>query len=631
MVNNSINSYHCFSKRLELTMPCKICGEILLVGKNSDDTALWCPKCNGIEVLGRSEMIKLSAEELKKTSEDKNNLFRKYDKKSIIGSLCASLEAVSMERTTFRHICSISYALKNVLSKKAEVFGSKRMPYTDLQHLLQIYDFEFQEMYVNHSLINDGYVVGVIIPPDKISEYAMNQYHLRKTTKETVARFTEDWNFNRLIAVRYGLYSQNELLREHTGPKQWSPKSIYNDELNRIKYLFQFTVGTSKLSKDLKSNVDLIDGLKQLSEDLFYLFVPDFNIGELSGTIHTTSKSEIIESLSKAVSNPDEIYGRIINIEFPLIIEIENLCFVLPNTCAFYLQLLYSQKYENELNQEKSIWGDLFEELVFKTVELFGYNVINPLDNKPLLNFIIEDQNDQINGKARSFELDVAGFKDDSSIIVECKHWDIGSGFFKRRSIEKRKKELQAELKKFQHKIDLIKTDDKYSFLMTGKNLDAFLVTLHPEPIEQYGDIKIVSFNQFTPRRTEFSSDEKTELKMKKEEAFTERNYKNGKKLIGIDFTKMIVNPYGINHFRIEPENEFKSYVYVGDGIVNSFDHEELVIDTPCSMRVIVDLIEEDFAYLKSRKITKNCKVRYQIYTTDPLLSTYYLRFIRKI
>lgn len=610
-------------------MPCKTCGEILLIGKNSDDTALWCPKCNGIEVLDRSEMIKLSAENLKKASDDKKKLFFKYDKKSIIGAMCATLEAVSMAGNNFRHICSTSYAVKDILKKKAEAFGSKRMLYADLQQLNQIYDFEFQDMYVNHSLINEGYAVGVVIPSDKISEYAMNQDHLQKKTEETVLRFTEDWNFNRLVATRYGLYSQNDLLKQN-GPKQWSPKTIDNNELNRIKYLFQFTAGTSKLSKDLKLNVDMVDVLKQLSEDLYNLFVPDFN-GELSGTIHATKKSVIIESLSKAVSNPDKIYDRIVNIEFPLIIEIEDICFVLPNTCTFYRQLLYSQKYENELNQEKNIWGTRFEELVFKTVELFGYDTINPLDNKLLLNFIIEDQNDKINNKAKSFELDVAGFKDDCSVIVECKHWDIGSGFFKRRSIEKRKKELQAELKKFQHKIDLIKSDDKFNFLTKDKSLNAFLVTLHPEPIEQYGDIKVVPFNQFAPGEPEFSSYEKTELKMKKETVFTQRNYKNGKSMMGIDYTKMVLNPYGINHFRIEPENELKSYIYVGDGIVYNFDHDELVIDTPCSMPVIVDLIQEDFGYLKSRKIKKNSKVRYQIYTTDPLLATYYLRFITRV
>jgi hypothetical protein len=264
-------------------------------------------------------------------------------------------------------------------------------------------------------------------------------------------------------------------------------------------------------------------------------------------------------------------------------------------------------------------------------VELFGYNVINPSNNKPLLNFIIEDQNDKINNKAKRFELDIAGFKDDCSVIVECKHWDIGSGFFKRRSIEKRKKKFQAELKKFQHKIDLIKSDDKFNFLTKDKSLNAFLVTLHPEPIEQYGDIKVVPFSQFSPGEPEFSSYEKNELEMKKETVFAQRNYKNGKSMIGIDYTKMVLNPYGINHFRIEPENELKSYIYVGDGIVDSFDQDELVIDTPCSMPVIVDLIQEDFGYLKSRKIKKNCKVRYQIYTTDPLLATYYLRFITRL
>lgn len=610
-------------------MPCKICGEVLLVGKNSDDTALWCPKCDGIEVISKSEMIKLSGKHLAESSKDKNQLFEKYDQKSIIGSLCASLEAASMERTNFRHICSTSYAIRDVFKKKSETFGSKRIIHSDLQHLLQIYDFEFQEMHVTHSLINDGYVLGVIIPPDKISEYAMNQHHLQSKSEETVARFTEDWNYNRLIATRYGLFSQNDLLKQE-GPKQWSPKSIDNSEYNRIKYLFQFTAGTSKLSKDLKLNIDLIDALEQLNKDLLYLFTPN-STGKHSGTIHTASRFEIINSLAKIVSNPTKTYDRIVNIEFPLIIEIEDLCFMLPNTCDFYLSLLYSQKYESELNQQKNIWGTRFEQLVFTTVELFGYDVASPLDNQPLLNFIVEDKNDQINNKNRSFELDVAGFKDDCSVIVECKHWDIGYGFFKRRAIREREKELEKELNKFQHKIDLIKKDDKFDFLTKDKKLNAFFVTLHPEKIEQYGDIKVVPFNQFSPGEMESNSDEKIKIQIKEEIIFTQRKYKNRKMMVIADYTKMVLNPYGINKFRIEPENELKSYIYVGDGIVNHLDHEELVIDTPDSMRVIVDLVQEDFGYLKSRKIKKNCKVRYQIYTTDPLLSTYYLRLVRKL
>ena len=609
-------------------MPCKICGENLLIGKRLDDTALWCPKCNGIEVHDRSVLIELSAQELKRRSDDKKKILLKYNRISIVGSLCATLEAVSMEGTNFRNICSVSYAIKDILKKKDDEFGLQRLPYMDLQHLLHIYEFEFQEINVNHSLINDGYVVAVVIPPDKISEYAMNQSHLQMKTEETVLRFTEDWNYNRLIATRYGLYSQNDLSKEH-GPKQWSIKYIDNNELNRVKYLFQFTAGTSKLSKDLRSNVDLIDGLKQLVDDLLYLYTPDF-LGECSGTIHASSRSDIIESLTKVVPNPGEMYDILVNTEFPLVVEIGDVCFALPNACSFYLRLLYAQKYDNELNFEKNIWGTRFEELVFNVVDAYGYQTINPLDNKQLMNFIIEDKNDIINDKTRKYEFDVAGFKGDCSVIVECKHWDIGADFFRRRSVEKRKKDLLHELNKFQHKIDLIKTDDNFSFLTKDKTLNAFMVTLHPEPIEEYGDIKVVPYTQFTPGEPDFSSYEKTDMDMRSEPVFAQRKYRSGE-LIGIDYTKMVLNPYGINHFVIEPESEFNSYIYVGDGVVDYFDHDELVIDTPCSMRVTVDLVEEDFGYLKSRKIKKNSKVRYQIYTNDSLLATYYLRFIRKM
>lgn len=615
-------------------MPCKICGESLLIGKKSDNNALWCPKCNGIEVLDKDEMLKGSYEQLKSNSNEKNELLKEYSKKSIIGSLCASLEATSAVGNNFRDICSTSYAIRDILKKKSKVFGYKRIPFTDLQHLHQIYQFEFQEMCINHSLMHDDYVVEIRIPPNKISEFAMNSDDLCQKNEIIRGRFTEDWNFNKLVAIRYGLYSDRELSQEQSGPKQWSQKSIFNNELNRIKYLFQFAAGTSKLSNNLKSNVDLIDEIKQLHEDFFGSFIPTSLEGKKTqGNISPINKDDIIESFSKIVSNPHEIYDKIVNIEFPLIVEIEDLCFVLPNACNFYIQLLYAHKYEDKLIQEKNNWGTLLEELVFHTVKLFGYDVINPLNNETLLNFNVIDENDKINGRGRSFELDVAGFNNDNSVIVECKHWDIGYNFFKRRSIEKRKKELIKELEKFQHKIDLIKKDEKFDFMTKGKQLDAFLVSLHPEPIKQYGSIKVVSFNEFKPRKNKsyLSDISYQEPVFRKTHIFSKRHYKSGNELIGIDFTKMITNPYGINHFCIEPEDEFKSYIYIGDGIVGGFDHVELIIDTPINMQVIIDLVEEDFSYLKSHKIKKGRKVRYQIYTKDPLFSTYYLRFIRRL
>jgi hypothetical protein len=611
-------------------MPCNICGEKLLVGKGPDDAILWCPNCAGFKVLSKSETKNLSIAKIRENAELKTRLLLKYNKQSVIGALCATLETSCLNKDNFRHICSTSYAIKDVLKRKEDNFGFYvTMIDEDLQELLRIYDFEFHETYVNNSLINDDYIVGTIIPLDKLPEYAMNEKHLNAKSEEVVLRFTEDWSFNRLVATRYGLYSKNDFQKQE-GPRKWTQKTMYNSDLSRANYLFQFVAGTSKLSKDLKSNTNLIEVLEQLSNDFVYLFTPNF-IGGLSGVIHTVTKTVILDSISKVTSDPSIIYDKLVNLEFPLVIELKDTCFVLPNTCDFYLFLLYSRKYENELNHKKVEWGSFFEELVFKSVELFGYNMINPVDNKPLLNFIVEDSDDRINNKKRSFELDVAGFKDNCSIIIECKHWDIGADFFKRKAIEKREKELLIELKKFQHKINLLKKDDQFDFLTKREKLETYFVTLHPEKIEQYDDIKVVPFNQFYPSDVESESNTFSELEVKDEVIFTQRKYKNGNAALIIDFTRMILNPYGINHFRIDPDSELKSYIYIGDGIVDNYDQNELIIDTPNSMRVIVDLIEEDFAYLRSKKIKKKSKVRYQISTTDPLLSIYHLRLIRKL
>lgn len=462
----------------------------------------------------------------------------------------------------------------------------------------------------------------------------MNEYDLSEQRDITVCRYTEDWNYNRLVAIRNGLYSDRDLSLEEGGPKQWSTKPFWNSDLNRIKYGFQFAAGTSKLSKGLKSNVNYIDEIEQLYNDFLHFFVPEImDINGRSGQLWPTTKNQILASLSNINSKQEEIYEKLLYIEFPLVVEVENLCFVLPNTCQYYLQLLYAKKYENDLNMDKNKWGEQFEELVFNCLYLFGYEMNNPNDNKPLLNFEVVDEEDQIKGKSRSFELDVAGYNEKRSVIIECKHWDIGYNFFKRRSIKERKRELKEQLEKFHYKLELINKKDSYSFLTENKIIDAYMVTLHPEPIKEYKGITVIPFTQFNPEifydRSKYESAQ--EMKFNEKPIFTKRKYKNGKYVIGVDYTKMIVNPYGLHTFCIEPENELKSYVFIGDGIVEQLDKDELTIAHPNDMKVIIDLIEDDIPYLKSKKIKKGKMVRYQIYTKDPLFGIYYLRFIRRV
>lgn len=147
----------------------------MLVGKRADDTALWCPKCEGIELLSKEDLLRNSGTSLSESSIRKNKLFELYTKKSIIGSLCASLETASMLGNNFRHICATSYAIKDILSESPSTFGNEEINWEHLQELLAIYEFEFQQLFINHSLIEDKYVVGIIIPENKISEYAMNE------------------------------------------------------------------------------------------------------------------------------------------------------------------------------------------------------------------------------------------------------------------------------------------------------------------------------------------------------------------------------------------------------------------------------------------------------------------------
>jgi len=618
-------------------MPCRKCETRLLLGKNKDDSVLWCPKCDGIEVIEKAELLNNLGKSLQSASKERDKIFKMYSKDSIIGSLCASLESISAlaNKSTVRCdlISSTSYAIKDVLDLRK--FGSLRITFDKLQQLLYIYEFIFHGRFILQSLIHDDYLVGIKIYPKDIPVYSavsdpiFDKFEIDRSKKEIIyLKFTEDWNFNRLVAFRFGIYSEQEILIELNGPKVWSQKPFLINALDTTKHAFEFAVGSSKLLSSLEVDVDLIDAINHLHDGFSGSFVPEtLEYGNVSGNLSPVSKDEIIKLLSQIDSNPEVTYYKLKNSQFPLIVEVENICFVLPNTYGVYLRLLYSQKALKEINANRAFWGDWFEKLVYLGLKMFEYEVVNPFTKEPLLNFYVSDDT------GKKYEMDVAGFKAENLIIIECKHFNIGSKFFRRKSIDKRTKNLIKYLNKFQNKIDLLKNDSNYRSITDGKKLNAIMITLHPEPIKEFGEIKIIPYEEFSPKMFELNPPEEIKQKLifkKILDPISVRHY-GDKAVIGVDYTKLIANPYGLVHFVIEPESKFRSYIFVGDGIVDDMDDDELGIITPNQMGVIVDLIPEDVTYLKSKNITDGDKIRYQIYTRDPLFAMYYLRFVTKI
>lgn len=202
-------------------MPCKICGTRLLVGKNKDDSVLWCPNCDGIEIIEKAELLNDLGKELQSAAKDRDKILRMYSKDSIIGSLCASLESISTlaNKSTVRCdlICSTSYAIKDI--EQSKMFGSLRITFEKLQQLLFLYENLFRGRFIMQSLIHDDYLVGIKICSKDIPVYTavsdliLDRFKIDSSEKEiTYLKFTEDWNFNRLVAFRFGIYSEDEIL-----------------------------------------------------------------------------------------------------------------------------------------------------------------------------------------------------------------------------------------------------------------------------------------------------------------------------------------------------------------------------------------------------------------------------------
>lgn len=217
-------------------MPCKICGTKLLVGKNKDDSILWCPNCEGIETIEKADLLNKLGKVLQTAAEDRDKILRMYSKDSIIGSLCASLESISSlaNKSTVRCdlICSTSYAIKDI--EKSKKFGSLKITFEKLQQLLHLYEHLFQGNFIMQSLIHDDYLVGIRICLKDVPVYSgssnliLDKFETDHSDKEiTYFKFTEDWNFNRLVAFRFGIYSEDEILLEQNGPRVWSKKPFF--------------------------------------------------------------------------------------------------------------------------------------------------------------------------------------------------------------------------------------------------------------------------------------------------------------------------------------------------------------------------------------------------------------------
>jgi len=625
-------------------MPCEKCGTVLVSGLKYDSSKLWCPKCEGFELISKDEASKENVSDIKFTVGERDKIISRNSRKSLIESLGAALESISFagtilsKQTDFLTISSICYGIKKIMSIKSDKFGSNPATTVEIRELVSLFIEEFRDMYIIRSLIKDDYIVGIRIQSNKLLEYAVttDKISVIDSGEEnivTLFKFTEDWNFNRLVALRYGIHSKISILDDFSSLTppigDFEGKFKEFQILSRIYYGFQFSFGSSKMLNDLKNNTDLIEIIYKLHTHFFEVFKPRLDLGEVIGSLTPIDKETFLDALLNLTDSPENIYRRLLKLSMPLVNEIEGECFVLPHTLKIYYYLLCCKEYFDEIKTIRDLNGAAFEKIVYNCIRLCGYEVINPVTKEPLLNFKIFDENDLENGKPKRFEIDVAGFKEDVSILIECKHLEIGDDFFRRDSINKRKKDLLEHLKKFQHNIDLIRKDKDYEFLTNNKSIYAYMVTLNPEPIEKYEDIRVVSFEKFElplyPNKYEY-----TNISIGNP-IYAKRSMDSHRTFYGVDWTKTITNSYGLNPIYFPAENSFKSSILVGDGVVKSIDEKKIEIINLNGTHVKVNLTLEDIPYLKSKKIQSKSKVRYQIYTRHPLFFISKLRFIRKM
>lgn len=605
-------------------MVCANCGNILVAGKKRDIEAYWCPKCENVNLLNKEDALDFYNLDLAEKEQLINEFIKKYNKKSIVLELCKLFELSFLVPPINYLLCPTAYAIKDILNTDDSKFGISDINSGDNFQLAGIFNDVFITKFRDIPLLEDGYNVIIELTKDQIPNY-FDDTLIASPQEEKIyqIKFTEEWEFTRLVFSRYGLQTPRDQIISENGPNKWTLRRNNEDDLNRDKYTFQFACCHSDLANNMHENVKLFESLHQILKDL-----EENNDLTMDETVFLKVKKEdIVKSISKVDNKSEEVYDKIKNIDFPIIVEIGDLCILLPNACSYYLYQLFIKKNEYELNDRSNL-GKALEDMAYEILNRNGFDVFNPNTGKILKNFYVGDVDDLENGKQKKYEMDVAGFTENKSIIFECKYKDITNNFFMKKAIDGRKKILTDELNHFQNKIEMMKKNENFKFLTEGKEQEYIFLTSHPEPIESYGEIKVVPFNKLNIENVKkHLIDEKNSCP----ELEIEYQFGIDGNYVYIDYTQSIKNPFGIGYFGIDPENDFQQTIFVGDGYVLDINEngKEVTIESTNKRGFIIDLNDNDIEYLKSKNVKVGSRVRYQLYTTDPLYGVYNLRAIR--
>jgi Holliday junction resolvase-like predicted endonuclease len=518
-------------------VPCEKCGSVLLLGiKGKMDS--FCPICEGLTTINKPNSQRFLGEEISKRKTEIENIFKKYNKESIVGSLVASreLQPYSAKSGSFNpsHFLgtnqSIVYALKfdNFgKSKLNDVYGE------DFQKILH-YGIEIVTNINMIRLISEEYCVQLEIPKEKdpkkyVADNTITPILYGKTSENFGSilgrkpfKFTKKWERILENYKKFGLVTETELYKYEIKKRKSErmegllsrrTKKIYRKKVKKtektekiylqkaLSLLNSLELGDlsrnqlkfHELKDDLEYNVGLLKLFSRWALDCFEC--DDFH--QFSGEKTLASLSPIsYEELYEFYRfiYPDsfsKFYDIFVSREgdvkkFPLIIKLKEDEYLIPPNSIYLISQFLTWKYilKNELNDLKSLEGYGFENVVAKKLKDIGVCVdyINLKDDV----------------KNPTLEIDVIAHYKKTIFVIECKSWLLRSGYLFDKAQRQREKDLTEQAQKQAKRVDYVKNNLKLLCLdkINIKEFKSIILTKLNESMEKVDSSYVIPFDQ---------------------------------------------------------------------------------------------------------------------------------------
>jgi len=521
-------------------MPCSKCSSILLIGIDGQEK-YFCPICEGLKVMERKKSLSFVGNEISSRKKEIEKIFKKYDRKDIIGSLVATreLEPLSSKYSgPFNHIRFLGANLALRYALKFDNFGTDRLdsPFEDNFQKIIFYSKESIEFINIIYLISANYGVFIEVPEDKdpskfVIDLKTTPYLMGETPssiKQKISRqqfkFTERWKPILDNYKKFGFLTETEFYRERmkkrVNTKKSEPlnkrrKKQHRKEDNTPQYktnrtylkeiltnLYSLELGDLSRKQlkfsEFKDNFEYYIGLIKILSDWSLPSLDDTKYdpwGTKYATLHPFGLDELYLFFlifakprdmplffKKIVSGEDNVK------EFPLVVKLDENEFLIPpytlKLIAYYLSFKHLPKEKEKINQLRVLEGYGFETVVSRKLSDIGVTVdyTNYMDNP----------------KNPSLEIDIIAHYRKTIFVIDCKSWLLTSNYLFRKAHHRKEKELEEEAQKQEKRVKYVKTSMKLLGFDENcfKDIKSVIITRLNEEIEKVDNSLVIPFDK---------------------------------------------------------------------------------------------------------------------------------------